>query len=510
MPHEWAQRAARGYRSGPSRANDLIIVPDPPNYVGGLASTSHSGPYGFLQEVPFVFYGPGFVRSRGSIELDREVTLADVAPTYAQMMDYDFPRRKGRPITELMAPTEDTPNLIMTVVIDGGGWNDLRRWPGAWPFLKELTRIGTSVENGILGSSPSVTPSTHTNLSTGAFPRQHGVTGIVVRKNDGSFVGGFVRSIDYAGARTNPSVTLRMTTLADLWDRDNGNAPLVGTVSFGNYTVGMIGHGSDIEGGDKDIAAFEERGVWATDPRYFTMPSYLNDDLPGPERYLRQTDLLDGQADDKWRGHEIFPLDATPAYAPFTNDAISALIEREGFGDDELTDLFYVNYKSPDMAGHQWNMINPEQKDVLESVDAAIEDLVGFLDEQVGTDEYVLMVTADHGQTPLGVGGWGIDRDEIIADVDDVFKKTKGNEDIVERTSPTVMFMDNKEMHDNDLTAEEISSYLSNYTIGDNVGARDKETLPDEFKESGNERAFTAVYPGSAIDDVLRCTRGAR
>src|SRR5688572_14452692 len=49
IPPEWAQRVARGYVQGGPRDNDLIIIPASPGYVGGFESTSHSGPYDFLQ-----------------------------------------------------------------------------------------------------------------------------------------------------------------------------------------------------------------------------------------------------------------------------------------------------------------------------------------------------------------------------------------------------------------------------------------------------------------------------
>jgi Type I phosphodiesterase / nucleotide pyrophosphatase len=509
IPPEWARRIARGFVRGGPRDDDLIIVPAPPGYVGGFESTSHSGPYGFLQDVPLVFHGPGFVKPAGTSSLGAETTLADLAPTYAEMMNFDFPKRQGIPLTDILVDTEDTPNLIVTAVIDGGGWNVLEKWPRAWPFMKELIDRGASVSNTSVGSSPSVTPSIHTNLSTGAFPDRHGVTGIVVRQNDGSFVGGFSEELDYAGSRTDPSVTLKMTTLSDLWDKAMDNAPEIATVSFGNYTAGMIGHGADLPGGDKDIAAFEEDKLWATDTRHYSLPLYLNTEVPGPETFLEETDLLDGQSDDRWRGHPIAPFDATPAFAAFENEAIKAIIKREGMGADELTDLFYINYKAPDMAGHQWNMIRPEQKDVIRSVDNALRDLVSFLDSQVGADEYVLAITADHGQIPLEAGGWAVDKAEILDDVSTAFDHSDNGVGLIERTSPTVMFVNARELNTNDVTPEELASYLAEYTIEENVGKRDDETLRREFRDRADDLVFSAVYPASSIPEILECTGAA-
>lgn len=509
IPPEWARRVARGYVPGGPRDSDIVIIPTPPGYVGGFESTSHSGPYNYLQHVPLIFYGPGFIEAQGEVTPDGETTLADVAPTYAEMMDFDFPKRQGRPLSGLLTETEDTPNLIVSVVIDGGGWNVYKTWPKSYPFMKGLIEQGASVSNATVGSSPSVTPSTHTTLSTSAFPDRHGVTGIVVRKNNGSFVGGFTKELDYAGSRTDPAVTLELTTLADEWDKSRDNDPQIATVSFGNYTAGMIGHGAALAGGDKDIAAFEEDKVWATDSRYYSLPPYLNTELPGPEELVEKTDLLDGQSDDLWRGHAIAPLDATPAFAPYVNQAIEAIVAREQMGADELTDLFYINYKSPDMAGHQWNMINPEQEDVLRSVDDALRDLVDFLDAEVGNDEYVLLITADHGQTPLEAGGWAVDKAEIIEDVNETFDETSNGVGLIERTSPTVMFVKESELKANDVSPEELASYLTDYSIKENVGKRDGDEIPQDFADRANDAVFSAAYPGGRIPEILECTGAA-
>ena len=71
---EILQRIARGVR--PDRGGDIQLVPREPNFVrGGL---SHAGPWDYLQRIPMLWYGPGYVRP-GSY--DEPVTLADVAPS---------------------------------------------------------------------------------------------------------------------------------------------------------------------------------------------------------------------------------------------------------------------------------------------------------------------------------------------------------------------------------------------------------------------------------------------
>ncbi|HEX2296239.1 MAG TPA: alkaline phosphatase family protein, partial [Actinomycetota bacterium] len=373
LPPKWVKRIHRGWAPGGIRDYDLVVVPKPPNYAGTFVNTSHSAPYDFLQKVPLIFYGKGFVDPTGHVRLEREPTIADLAPTYADLMGFDgWPERTATSLADLLRETHETPKLIVTAVIDGGGWNALEEWPDAWPFMEQMISDGLNVEETIVGSSPSITPATHTNLSTGTFPRYHGVTAIAVRADDGSIVGSFSEVPGNPGpAVMDARVTMTKTTLADLWDRANDNAPLIGMLAAGNLQLGMIGHGSALEGGDKDIAAILSRGVWATNPEFYSLPEYVNTDVPGPETYQEEVDRADGQADGKWRGHDVEPLEGSPAFAPWENDAMFEIMEREGFGADDVTDLFYVNYKAPDKAGHTWNMIAPEQEDVIASVDDA-------------------------------------------------------------------------------------------------------------------------------------------
>ncbi|MGH2748845.1 MAG: alkaline phosphatase family protein [Actinomycetota bacterium] len=503
---EWVKLIHRGWDPGKKRDFDLVLVPTPPNYVGTLSNTSHSGPYRFLQEVPLILYGRGFVEPLGHIELDREVTLADVAPTYARLMRFDaWPERIGRPLSEVLKDTSETPKLIVTAVIDGGGWNVLQYWPDSWPNLKRIMDEGATIDNATVGSSPSITPSVHTTLSTATFPRFHGVTGINVRADDGTLVGAFSKKGRQFGAlKAVPDQVLKMGTIADEWDKANGNEAKVLTIITGNFPLGMGGVGAAWPGGDHDILAVAGADEWVTNPTYYSMPDYVNTQVAGPETDIEALDRRDGEADGQWLGHEIKPLAGTPAFPPWQTRTLKALIEREGFGADDLTDLAFINYKSPDHAGHIWNMIAPEQEEVIRAVDAALADLVSWLDDNVGRDEYVVLVTADHGQTPLESGGWPISRAETIKDIQAQFDDIDNGRPVIDATSAVSLFLNAKEMKANGVTPEQVSSYLSSYTFRDN---RETESdIPEEFRDRADERVFSAVFPGRKLPKVVRCT----
>jgi hypothetical protein len=509
LPARWMTYIRRGWNPGPERRADLILVPKAPNFVGTSANTSHSGPYEFLQRVPLVFYGPGYVRPLGRYEPGREVTVADIAPTYARVMGFPWPRRDGAPISEMLAEETTPPRLIVTVSIDGGGWNVLNRWPRAWPHLATLIKKGTNIEGAVVGSSPSITPATHTSMSTGFWPRRHGVTAIAVRSSDGEIVGAFTPSTNVIGMPVQPTLNLKATTIGDLWDLANDNRPKVGLIASGNYPLGILGRGAALRGADRDIAAFpnDEAGGWYTDPRFYSMPQFINESIPGPRTFVRRLDQRDGRADGRWRGHDLAttPLGNTPASAAREVRAATALMHRQGFGDDRLTDLMYVHFKSPDHVGHTWNMISPEMRDVIRSVDSAIGELVRWLDAELGEGAYLLAVTADHGQTPLDEGGWAISRREMLADIQARFDHVADDQGIIQRTSASSLFSNAHEMDANGVTPEEVSSFLSRYTIADNHPAGSE--LTGAFATRRNERIFEAVFPGRSLARVVACTR---
>ncbi len=506
LPREWIERIQRGWDArGTVRDDDLVIVPHPPNYMGTRFNTSHSGPYDFLQEVPLVLYGPGFIEPQGRVDLGRETTIADIAPTIARLMHFDE-RRQGptaRPLDEVLTDTEAAPKLIVTAVVDGGGWNVLEEWPEAWPHIRELIAEGVNVDGAIVGSSPSITPATHTNLSTGLFPRQHAITAIVVRGDDGSLSEAFSTGMRTGSGSIDPTAHLRATTIADDWDLANRNAAEIGAVIPGSYQAGLVGRGAALEGADKDIvAAYANDRSWTTTTEFYSLPSYVNEVVGGPEPEIEAVDRADGTADGKWGDHEITRIEPTPAFAPWENRTMQAVIDREGFGDDDITDLFFVNYKSPDAAGHIWNMIGAEQEDVLRSVDSAVGDMVEFLDREVGEEEYVFILTADHGQTPLGVGGYPISRGELLQDIAARF--TPGAEErITEQTSASEIFLRRDQLDANDVTSEEVATWLSRYTIGDNLS--EEGDTAEEFAERRHEEIFDAVIPGGRLPRVARC-----
>jgi hypothetical protein len=489
LPQQHLLRIWRGYH--PERSGNIQYVPQAPNFVGNFSS--HSGPWPYLQRVPLFLYGPGHVRAAGRME--RPVTAADIAPTIAELIGFDFRAPDGTPLHEAVAGGDTPPRLVVTVVWDGGGRDVLSAYRNRWPNVREMIPGGTWYENATVGSSPSVTPAIHSTIGTGAYPRTHGVVDLRFR----------------IGGRLDPSALERTQQLAvpalgDRYDLANGNRPVVGMLGP-EGTLGMIGHGAGWEGGDRDIAAASEAGVWGLEgnnDRYYLFPEYVPG-LGGLDEAVRRLDVADGQADRRWMGNDVLDdpdgLTLTPAYAEYQTGLIAEMIRREGFGADEVPDLLFVNYKQIDKVGHKWSFPSPEMEAVVEASDRAVADLVSILDDEVGEGRWALLLTADHGSTPRPeeTGAIIIKNNVLEEDIQARFDGDGDGREAVQSVRVTQMWMDEAELEDNGHTLEDVAAYVATYTAGDNVRDPAELTAPPET------RLMAAAFPSSVLEGPLPC-----
>ncbi|HEX2296233.1 MAG TPA: alkaline phosphatase family protein [Actinomycetota bacterium] len=495
---EILERMWNGYV--PNRSGDVIAVEHEPNQY----STRHSSPWPYHQDVPLVLYGPGFIRSGRTV--DRPVTVADLAPTYAKLLGFDeFPDRDGRVLQEALKPARKrngVPKLILTLVWDGGGDNVLERWPDDWPELKAFVPKGTEYTDATVGSTPSITPSVHATIGTGVFPHTHGITDTRMRVK---------------GKMTDPweessPARLRSKTLGDLWDAANGNVPLVGMMARDAWHLGMVGHGAYLPEGDHDHAVLDELGgiEFRTNTDYYSLPEYLLG-LEGLAEAVAEVDGRDGEVDGEWLGNPILATDAqvrfTPAWSIFQTQKMVELLENEGYGADDVADLFYVNYKPIDLAGHYWNMVEPEVQENLRETDAQLPLIVEALDRLVGRDSYVLALTADHGMTPYAQvsGGWDIETRDMSADIEKRFDKVTPGNPLIQSNRGYQIMLDRKELERNDVTAADVAEFVRDYRIRDNV--TDTNEVGPRFEERTNERLFLTALTPEALEEALACAR---
>jgi hypothetical protein len=187
----------------------------------------------------------------------------------------------------------------------------------------------------------------------------------------------------------------------------------------------------------------------------------------------------------------------TPAFVKYHTRALMNLIEEDGYGDDRITDLLFTNYKQIDRVGHYFNMNSEFVRDALIESDRQLGELVDFLNEEVGEEEYVLVVTADHGQQPdaKAIDGYGIDPREIENDLDAEFGP------ITRAVWPTEAFLLEDEMEERGVTVEDVARFLGDYRLVDNTQRPDMVVGgAGEFGPSS--RLFDMVIPARMLPDL--------
>jgi len=501
----------------PGRSGEIMLVPKPHTFLIGnwdlqtlgtdnpTMSTSHPNPWDYLARVPIVLYGDDIPRGRN---VDAPVDITQLAPSYARMLGFAM-NGTSPPLPGFDQQEPTPPRTIVTVVIDGGGWNALQEHPDSWPNIARIMRRGTTFTNATIGSAPSITGALHANFGTGTYPVTHGIPGNQMRGPDGE-------NTDAYGENADPR-SLRAPSLADLWDVATGNKAVIATVSYEGWHLGMIGQGANYPQGDKDIAVLWDAAEdeWWINEDFYSLPDYLSEtDMAKLRAYEARLDGRDHIHDGTWFGHlpeeiqeendegEALTRPAAPSFVRFTGDAMVEVLRREPFGADGITDFYWIEMKMPDYAGHAWNVTNPEQADVLAETDAQTGRLLKELDAKLGKDGYVFALSADHGQQPLPdlLGGWRINTDELERDIEERFG------DVLEKVTPADAFFDIDALEREDVALEDICRWLGTYTIGENVpeGAPGEENVPEARRDDELfAGAFSTNYLATLTDEAI-------
>jgi arylsulfatase A-like enzyme len=499
---EYMELVARA--SHPGRAADLQLMLSPfnsANYSFESMSlhprdprTSHAAVWMYLERVPLVAYGPGIIH--GSDSMDR-VSLADLSPTTASLIGFDgWPGdREGRPLPGLRT-TGRTPKVVVTYVFDGGGWNVLRTWPNDWPNMKRLMREGANYRNALTGSFPAVTACAHATIGTGTFPRHHGITGHNIRADAHG-----ARKAYGTPGQADPSDIL-LPTLADMWHDETG--AWVGEIGYQVWHMGMIGHGGTNRSPD-DLPVgvyFDEPGGlgWQPhNPALFRLPV----GAPGMSDLEREMAAFqDPGWDPEWSVWRTTYC-CVPPIAAHQGDLLEAALTNEPIGQNGPS-LLYTNYKAPDYTGHVYGMASKWEGLMLNAVDAQLGRLVDLLEERF-PGEYVLFVTADHGQCPLpdSMDGVRLDPIQLEGAIERRFGPGLGH--VVQYTAPSEVYLDVPALQDAGATPGDVAAALQDLTYRENIGPYVAASAIEQDLLDKPEFAavLSADYIGS-IDDPAR------
>jgi predicted AlkP superfamily pyrophosphatase or phosphodiesterase len=91
--------------------------------------------------------------------------------------------------------------------------------------------------------------------------------------------------------------------------------------------------------------------------------------------------------------------------SPFANDweleLAKAAVEAEKLGQRGTTDLLAVSISATDLAGHDFGPFSHEVQDIIARTDRQLGGFLDWLYAKVGKDKVLVVLTADHGATPV-------------------------------------------------------------------------------------------------------------
>ena len=328
----------------------------------------------------------------------------------------------------------DKPKLVVGIVVDQMRYEYLTRFENKYGNggFKRLINNGFNCKNNHFNYVPTYTGPGHASVFTGATPKTHGViANNWYDKYSDSFVycAGdttvqSVGTLDKAG-QMSPH-RMKTTTFADenrLFTQMKGKT----------IGISIKDRGAILPAGHSANAAYWFHGK---DEGQFISSTYYFDQLPQwvktynatnpAEKYLKDwntlydistytesgSDLNDFEGGFYGKETATFPYDLKTLSAsnrgydilkstPYGNSLVTefsiAALNGELLGQDNYTDVLTVSYSSTDYVGHNFGVNSKEIEDTYIRLDLEIEQLLYALDKQVGSGNYTVFLTADHG-----------------------------------------------------------------------------------------------------------------
>jgi predicted AlkP superfamily pyrophosphatase or phosphodiesterase len=343
------------------------------------------------------------------------------------------------------------PKLVLQLTVDGLRADLLARYAdrfgdGGFRYLLEN---GTVYANAHYQHSNTETIVGHATLSTGAQPSVHGMIGNVWYDAEAGELSYNiedpehpllpVRPDEVIGDQVDPAQQLARTqgrspvvllaeTLGDkLTSYTGGRAKVFGVSGKDRSAVAMAGHSG------KAFWFSTNSGDFVTSTWYYdAYPNWVAD-WNGERKADRfagtEWTLLEGTPEPYLLGHQddrpyetdlrgygrTFPhrfgeagdrllftqLIVSPIGDQLLADFAKNLVTNEGLGQDDVPDYLSVSFSGIDAVNHFFGPSSLENEDAVLQLDRTLADFIRFIDEAVGLESTVIVLSADHGAAEM-------------------------------------------------------------------------------------------------------------
>ena len=323
------------------------------------------------------------------------------------------------------------PKLVVGIVVDQMRWDYLYRYQDRYTDggFKRLLREGFSCENTLIPYTPTYTAAGHACIYTGSIPAINGIVGnawydpqqkrIVYCTDDAS-----VKSV---GTTSEAG----LMSPRNLWSNTMGDELRLATnMRSKTIAIALKDRGAILPGGHMANAAYwfdNATGGWISSTYYMNdLPAWVKqfntkkvpDQLMAhnwntlyPLNTYRQSAADSNSYEGKLPGGgSVFPhqtstltrgkYDAfrtSPFGSTYTMLMAKEAIRAEHLGQGAETDFLAVSFSSTDYIGHTFGPNSVEAEDAYLRLDKDLNELLTYLDQQVGKGQYLLFLTADHG-----------------------------------------------------------------------------------------------------------------
>jgi len=339
-------------------------------------------------------------------------------------------RGDERPDTDGSEPGDGLA-LVVLVVVDQlrGDFLDVygdRLGDDGLAFLtgRGVHYLNAEYRHGITSTAPG-----HATIVTGAHPSVHGIVG-------NEWVDPMTATRIYCTADDEHRILGEETRLRDGVSPLNLKAQSVGDLLMEEragaarvFAISLKDRGAILPAGRRGKAFWYSRhtGRFVTSDYYYQRePRWLaefNDAGAVDDFRKRAWSLLRDESDYRYASHDdqpwerdykglgrVFPhelaatgddyylaLRYTPFSDEFTLDAALKLIDAEGIGQADGTDFLVISLSATDHIGHVFGPESLEAEDNLLRLDRVMARLLAGVDQRVGLDRTLFVLTSDHG-----------------------------------------------------------------------------------------------------------------
>ena len=324
--------------------------------------------------------------------------------------------------------------------------------------LRYLLEKGTVYDNSHYQHANTETIVGHSILATGAFPSTSGMVANVWFDRESGELAYNIEDPDYSilghevavdrDAEIDPTQkaaqadgrsprSILVSTFSDeLAVSNNGQSKIFGVSVKDRGAVSLAGHAGNAfwfhkKSGEFVTSSFyyDEYPAWVTEWNALK----LADRYAGTawELMQGQDSYLFGEHDDRPYETElpgygrVFPhpygekdsplyytlLTLSPAGDELTMEFAKTLIEQEALGQDDIPDFLSVSFSSTDYVGHVFGPSSLESEDNILRLDRTLAELLAFVDEKIGLEQTLIVLSADHGapEAPEYMASFGMD-----------------------------------------------------------------------------------------------------